>query len=43
MLEIDLAMKEFLPKYKLLDEQPVSRVVLLGKDKKRMKIKSNEI
>ena len=29
---------KFLPKYKFLDEQEVSRVVLLGKDKRKMKI-----
>ncbi len=33
----------FLPKYKLLDEQEVSRVVLLGKNKAKMKIKTGEI
>lgn len=30
---------KFLPKYKFLDEQEISRVVLLGKSKKDMKIK----
>lgn len=34
---------KFLPKYKFLDEQEVSRVVLLGKDKRKMKIKEGEI
>ncbi len=36
----DFAFKllEFLPEYKFLDEQEVSRVVLLGKDKGKMKI-----
>jgi len=34
---------KFLPEYKFLDEQEFSRVVLLGKDKKRMKIKKSEI
>lgn len=34
---------EFLPKYNFLDEKIESRVVLLGKDKKKMKIKKNEI
>lgn len=36
----DFAFKllEFLPEYKFLDEQEVSRVVLLGKDKRKMKI-----
>lgn len=36
-------LEEFLPKYKKLDEHEYSRVVLLGKDKTRMKIKENEI
>jgi tRNA wybutosine-synthesizing protein 1 len=37
----DFAFKllKFLPKYKFLDEQEFSRVVLLGKDKKKMKIR----
>ncbi len=34
---------EFLPEYKYLDEKVESRVVLLGKNKKRMKIKKSEI
>ncbi len=33
---------KFLPEYKFLDEKKESRVVLLGKDKKDMKIKPNE-
>lgn len=33
---------EFLPEYKFLDEKKESRVVLLGKDKKDMKIKKSE-
>ncbi|MFH1307897.1 MAG: 4-demethylwyosine synthase TYW1 [archaeon] len=32
-----------LPKYKILDEKIESRVVLIGKDKRKMKIKKNEI
>ncbi len=36
-------MLKFLPNYKLLDEKKESRVVLLGKDKKEMKIKKGEI
>jgi len=41
---IDFAKKilKFLPKYKILDEKKESRVVLLGKDKKDMKIKEKE-
>jgi len=34
---------KFLPDYKFLDEKPESFVVLLGKDKSRMKIKKEEI
>ncbi len=34
---------KFLPKYKFLDEQIESRVVLLGKDKKKMKIKESGV
>jgi len=34
---------EFLPEYKFLDEKSESRVVLLGKNKKDMKIKKNQI
>lgn len=34
---------KFLPKYKFLDEKIESRVVLLGKSRKKMKIKVNEI
>ena len=34
---------KFLPGYKFLDEQEASKVVLLGKDKKKMKIKKGEI
>ncbi len=34
---------KFLPEYKLLDEKKESRVVLLGKDKRDMKIKKNQI
>jgi tRNA wybutosine-synthesizing protein 1 len=34
---------EFLPEYKILDEKKESRVLLLGKDKKDMKIKEGEI
>lgn len=32
---------EFLPKYQFLDEKIVSRVILLGKSRKKMKIKTN--
>ena len=34
---------EFLPEYKILDEKKESRVLLLGKDKRDMKIKKEEI
>lgn len=34
---------KFLPKYKFLDEQEISRVVLLGKSRAKMKIKEEEI
>ncbi len=34
---------KFLPEYKFLDEKIESKVVLLGKDKERMKIKKDEI
>jgi tRNA wybutosine-synthesizing protein 1 len=34
---------KFLPEYKILDEKKESRVLLLGKDKKDMKIKEKEI
>jgi len=34
---------EFLPEYKFLDEKTESRVVLLGKDKEKMKIKDKEV
>jgi len=34
---------KFLPGYKILDEKKESRVLLLGKDKKDMKIQKNEI
>jgi len=34
---------EKLPEYKFLDEQEMSRIVLLGKDKNKMKIKKEEI
>ena len=34
---------KFLPGYKFLDEKEESRVVLLGEDKERMKIRNNEI
>jgi tRNA wybutosine-synthesizing protein 1 len=34
---------EFLPEYKILDEKKESRVLLLGKDKSKMKIKPNEL
>ena len=34
---------KFLPKYKFIDEKIESRVVLLGKDKRRRKIKGSEI
>lgn len=36
-------MLKFLPNYKLLDEKKESRVVLLGKDKREMKIRKNQI
>jgi len=38
-----LRLLKFLPKYKLLDEQEFSRVVLLGKERRKMKIKREEI
>jgi tRNA wybutosine-synthesizing protein 1 len=34
---------EFLPEYQILEEKKESRVLLLGKDKKDMKIKNSEI
>lgn len=34
---------KFLPEYQFLDEKKESRVVLLGKDKERMKIKDGEV
>lgn len=34
---------KFLPEYKFLDEQEISRVVLLGRDKRKMKIKEREV
>lgn len=40
---ISLKLLKFLPKYKFLDEQEVSRVVLLGKDKRKMRIKKSEV
>jgi tRNA wybutosine-synthesizing protein 1 len=36
-------MLNFLPKYKILDEHEFSRVVLIGRNKKDMKIKESEI
>jgi len=43
IVEFSKKILEFLPGYKVLDEKTESRVVLLGKDKKRMKIKKREI
>jgi len=43
IVEFSKKILEFLPEYKLLDEKKESRVVLLGKDKKDMKIKEEEI
>ena len=34
---------KFLPKYKFLDDKKESFVVLLGKDRERMKIKKGEV
>jgi tRNA wybutosine-synthesizing protein 1 len=41
--DFSVRLLKFLPKYKLLDEKEESRVLLLGKDKSKMKIKSSEI
>jgi tRNA wybutosine-synthesizing protein 1 len=41
--EFSKLLLKFLPDYKYLDEQEVSRVVLLGKDKREMKIRVGEI
>jgi len=43
IVEFSKKILEFLPEYKLLDEKKESRVVLLGKDKRDMKIKKEEI
>lgn len=43
IVEFSKKILKFLPEYKLLDEKEESRVVLLGKDKRDMKIKPNEI
>jgi wyosine [tRNA(Phe)-imidazoG37] synthetase (radical SAM superfamily) len=39
IVEFSKQVLKFLPEYKILDEKKESRVVLLGKDKKDMKIK----
>lgn len=41
--EFAFKLLNLLPGYKFLDEQVISRVVLLGKDKRKMKIKKKEI
>lgn len=41
--EFSKSLLKHLPKYKFLDDKFESRVVLLGKDKSRMKIKKNEL
>lgn len=43
IIEFSKKILKFLPGYKILDEKKESRVVLLGKDKKDMKIKEGEI
>jgi len=43
IVEFSKKILEFLPEYKILDEKKESRVVLLGKSKRDMKIKKNEI
>ncbi len=43
MLNFSKKLLEFLPEYKMLDEKKESRVVLLGKSKRDMKIKKSEI
>jgi wyosine [tRNA(Phe)-imidazoG37] synthetase (radical SAM superfamily) len=42
IVEFSKEILKFLPEYKFLDEKKESRVVLLGKDKKDMKIKKSE-
>jgi tRNA wybutosine-synthesizing protein 1 len=42
IVEFSKEVLKFLPEYKILDEKKESRVVLLGKDKKDMKIKKSE-
>jgi tRNA wybutosine-synthesizing protein 1 len=42
IVEFSKQILKFLPEYKFLDEKKESRVVLLGKDKKDMKIKKSE-
>jgi tRNA wybutosine-synthesizing protein 1 len=42
IIEFSKEILKFLPEYKILDEKKESRVVLLGKDKKDMKIKKSE-
>lgn len=41
--EFSLKLLKFLPEYKILDEHEFSRVILLGKNKGKMKIKRSEI
>jgi tRNA wybutosine-synthesizing protein 1 len=41
--EFSLKLLNFLPEYRFLDEQKESKVVLLGKNKRKMKIKKSEI
>jgi tRNA wybutosine-synthesizing protein 1 len=43
IVEFSKKILEFLPGYQILDEKKESRVVLLGRDKKDMKIKESEI
>jgi tRNA wybutosine-synthesizing protein 1 len=42
IVEFSKEVLKFLPEYKILDEKKESRVLLLGKDKKDMKIKKNQ-
>lgn len=43
IVEFSKKILEFLPEYKILDEKKESRVILLGKDKREMKIRKNQI
>jgi tRNA wybutosine-synthesizing protein 1 len=42
IVEFSKEVLKFIPEYKFLDEKKESRVVLLGKNKKDMKIKKSE-